>query len=281
MDAGFFKAGDINWNLESVCSSCRFLDPTMVFCCHFGLLIAFLRTDCSKNSTSEGLLIYIQALVHPEIVGCCCFEVLLLDWREVKRFCFPLAAFYWMDSSVSCWLFCCLFFYWTEQPPPGSLTCRFFTWNVDYQHIFSSLSEPGCNILNPWQCGEPFSKNPFDALILINVFVQILGQNLPDLILFRQTCRGSDGLSGLSALVPLLYNKQLSLSEFFLYCRRCVLLCDLCLTHVSIVHTGNLGGSSNLQELKAFAAQTHFCRRIKLSKTWSATEFMHTKLTRD
>lgn len=30
------------------------------------------------------------------------FEVLLLDRREVKRFSFSLAEFYWMDSSVSC-----------------------------------------------------------------------------------------------------------------------------------------------------------------------------------
>lgn len=69
------------------------------------VLTAFLRTSCSKNNAAQGLLIYIRALVSPEMFSCCWFEVLLLSWREVKWFCFPLAALYWMDSSVSSWLF--------------------------------------------------------------------------------------------------------------------------------------------------------------------------------
>lgn len=114
--------------------------------------------------------------------ACCCFEVLLLDWREVKRFCFPLAAFYWTDS---CFLLTLLLFVLLLDWPAVSRQLDMPFLNADYQHIFPSLSEPGCNVLNLWRCAVNLSvKNPFDALILINVFVHIVGI----LVLSLETC---------------------------------------------------------------------------------------------
>lgn len=125
--------------------------------------------------------------------------------------------------------------------------------NADYQHIFPSLSEPGCNVLNLWRCAVNLSvkKNPL-MLWSSLTFLSTLWEFWSCLWKPARSHLVSTGLPRLWWVIwtlgfcSSLMQRTLSLSEFFLYCGRCVLLRDFCLAHVSMVHAGNLGGSSNL-----------------------------------
>lgn len=113
----------------------------------------------------------------------CSFEVLLVDRREVKRFSFSLAEFYWMDSFVSCrLLFSGAFFGLSSllQMVSYAFSCKAEQGLNKYfpSSLWTRLKHPittdRLHLESPTVCGEPFGVNTFDALILINGFVRIL-----------------------------------------------------------------------------------------------------------
>lgn len=131
----------------------------MAFCCHFGLLIAFFEDRLERKQRSWRIIDLHLSFGAPWNVCLLLFWGLAAGLARGQEVLFPSCCVL-LDGQL-CFLLTLLLFVLLLDWTAASRQLDMPFLNVDYQHIFPSLSEPGCNVLNLWRCAVNLSvKTP-------------------------------------------------------------------------------------------------------------------------